>query len=184
MKSPTLENLHKTKTIPLFQEKFGKGSVMATPRIEKVVVNVGVGRIKDEKEREEVRKFLELVTGQKAQVRPARIAIASFKIRQGATIGYRVTLRGKRMREFLERLVHVAIPRMRDFRGLSESALDGHGNLHIGIREHIIFPEMIGEDIRRVFSLQVSIVTNAKTHERGELLFRSLGFPLARVEKK
>jgi len=172
--------LYKEKTVPLFQKEFGVTSQLAVPRIEKVTVNIGIGRLKDDKEREEARRFLELVTGQKPEPRPARIAIASFKTRKGSLVGLRVTLRGKRMWDFLERFVYVAIPRMRDFRGLPATAVDEHGNLNIGVREHIIFPEMIGEDIRRVFSLQVIVTTNAHTHERADALFRSLGFPLAK----
>ena len=175
-----LTQLYKEKTVPLFQKEFGIKSALAVPRIEKVTVNIGIGRLKDEKEREEARRFLELVTGQKPQPRPARVAIASFKTRKGSLVGLRVTLRGKLMWDFLERLVYVAIPRQRDFRGLSETVIDDHGNLNIGIREHIIFPEMIGEDIRRVFSLQVIVTTSAHTHERAETLFKSLGFPLAK----
>ncbi len=170
-----LKEIYKTKTIPAF-----KGNVHAAPRIEKVVVNVGTGRLKDEKEREEVRSALAKITGQAAEPRPARIAIASFKTRTGMIIGYRVTLRGKRMYDFLERLVWSAIPRMRDFRGIKESAIDEHGNLNLGIREHIIFPEMIGEDVRRIFSIQVTVVTNAHTRDRAQHLFHSLGFPLAK----
>lgn len=173
-----LTDIYKQKTIPLFQKEFGVRSIFAVPRIEKVLINMGVGRLKDEKEREEAMRFLELVTGQKPEPRPARVAIASFKTRKGSLVGLRVTLRGKRMWDFLERLVYAAIPRQRDFRGLPKNAIDEHGNLNIGIREHIIFPEMIGEDIRRIYSLQVNIVTNARTKERAEALFRSLGFPL------
>ncbi|MEK7576743.1 MAG: 50S ribosomal protein L5 [Patescibacteria group bacterium] len=172
--------VYKEKTIPAFREQFKAMTVHAVPRIEKVIVNIGIGRLKDEKEREEVKRSLMLITGQLPQARPARIAIASFKTRKGQLVGYRVTLRGKRMTEFLERFVYVAIPRMRDFRGLSKTAIDEHGNMHVAVREHIVFPELIGEDIRRVFSLQVTAVTNAGTKEKAELLFRTLGFPLAK----
>lgn len=184
MKLKHIKDLYTEKTIPAFREKFKAASVHAVPRIEKVVVNIGVGRLKDDKEREEVKKSIALITGQTPESRPARIAIASFKTRKGSLVGYRVTLRGKRMYDFLERFVYVAIPRMRDFRGLSETAIDEHGNMHVGVREHIVFPELIGEDIRRIFSLQVTIVTNAKSRERAEVLFTSLGFPLARPEEK
>ena len=171
---------YKEKVIPAFKEKFGASSVHAVPRIEKVIVNVGIGRLKDDKEREEARRSIVLITGQAPQSRPARVAIASFKTRKGSLVGYRVTLRGKRMYDFLERFVYVAIPRMRDFRGLGRTAIDEHGNLHIGVREHIVFPELIGEDIRRIFSLQVTVVTNSGDAERADLLFRTLGFPLAK----
>lgn len=175
-----ITELYKEKVIPSFQKEHGTKSIFAAPRILKVVVNAGIGRLKDDKEREEIARFLELVTGQKPQKRPARIAIASFKTRVGSLVGYRVTLRGKRMHDFLDRLVNSAIPRMRDFRGISLSSIDEYGNLHIGIREHIIFPEMIGEDIRRIYSIQATIVTNAGSKETAEVLFRLLGFPLAK----
>ncbi len=175
-----LQEIYKEKTIPLFRKEFGEKNAFAVPRIEKVVINAGIGRLKDDRDRAEVKSSLTLITGQKPQERPARIAIASFKTRKGSLVGYRVTLHGKRMWDFLERLVYVAIPRTRDFRGLEESAVDEHGNLNIGIREHIVFPELTGEDIRRIFSLQVTIVTNAKTAARANALFRSLGFPLAK----
>lgn len=172
--------LYKEKVIPTFQKERGLSSAFAVPRIQKVVVNVGVGRLKDDKEREEVARCIELITGQKPQSRPARIAIASFKTRQGSLVGYRVTLRGKRMYDFLDRLVHAAIPRMRDFRGIPLSSIDEYGNLHVGIREHIVFPEMIGEDVRRIYSLQATVVTSAKSREDAEELFRLIGFPLAK----
>jgi large subunit ribosomal protein L5 len=174
------KDIYKEKTIPAFREHFGARNILAVSRIEKVIVNVGIGRLKDDKEREEVKRSLILITGQVPQSRPARIAIASFKTRKGSLVGYRVTLRGKRMEDFLERFVYVAIPRMRDFRGLAKTAIDEHGNLNVGVREHIVFPELIGEDIRRIFSLQVTVVTNAGTKEKADLLFRSLGFPLAK----
>ena len=168
-----LQEIYKTKAIPAFKE-----NVHAAPRIEKVVVNVGTGRLKDDKEREEVRSALAKITGQAPEPRPARIAIASFKTRKGMIIGYRVTLRSKRMYDFLERLVWSAIPRMRDFRGIKDSAIDKHGNLNIGIREHIIFPEMIGDDVRRIFSIELTILTICRAIEGARLLFESLGFPL------
>lgn len=175
-----IKDTYKEKTVPLFQKEFGIKNIFAIPKIEKVVINIGIGRLKEEKEREDVKKFLEMITGQIPQSRPARIAIASFKTRQGSLIGYRVTLRGKRMYDFLERFVFVALPRTRDFRGISKRAIDEHGNMHVGMREHIVFPEMIGEDVRRIFSLQVTVVTTAKTREKAEKLFTSLGFPLAK----
>lgn len=175
-----LEERYKEVTIPSFKGRFGITNSFAVPRIVKVVVNAGIGRIKDEREREDIKKALEKITGQAVESRQARIAIASFKTRVGMIIGYRVTLRGKRMYDFLERLVFAAIPRMRDFRGIKESAIDEHGNLNIGIREHIIFPEMVGEDVRKIFGLEVAVVTNAGEHEKARALFESLGFPLAR----
>ncbi|MSR76425.1 MAG: 50S ribosomal protein L5 [Candidatus Ryanbacteria bacterium] len=175
-----ISEIYKEKAIIAFQKEHNVKSVFAVPHILKVIVNAGVGRLKDDKEREELARFLEMVTGQKPQKRPARIAIASFKTRVGSLVGYRVTLRGKRMNDFLDRFVSATIPRMRDFRGIALSSVDEHGNLHVGIREHIIFPEMIGEDVRRIYSIQVTVVTNAGSKEKAETLFRLLGFPLAK----
>src|SRR3989338_4471966 len=125
----TLQEKYKKEVIPAMRAKFGYKNVMAVPKIEKVVVNSGVGRIRDEKQHEEIRKFLTLITGQKPAPRPAKQAIAAFKTRQGLIIGYQVTLRGKRMYDFLSRMINVALPRTRDFRGLEEKSFDGRGNL-------------------------------------------------------
>lgn len=169
---------YKKETIPAMQAQFGYKNVMAVPKIEKVVINVGVGRIRDAKEREEVQKFLALLSGQKAAPRAAKKAIASFKTRKGLVIGYQVTLRGKRMYDFLARLIHAALPRTRDFQGIDRTSFDSGGNLTIGIREHIIFPEMIGEDYRFLFGLEVTVVTTAKKKEEGIELLKQTGFPI------
>lgn len=154
---------------------------MRVPRILKAVVNSGIGKIRDKKDAvEAVETHLALITGQKASPRPARVAVSSFKTRKGMTVGYKVTLRGKRMYNFLDRLINFAIPRMRDFRGVSLKSIDPNGNLTIGIREHIIFPEVIGEDIKHIFGLEVTVVTNAKGRDETIQLLRLLGFPLAR----
>lgn len=160
--------------------KFGYKNMMAIPKVERVVVNTGVGRLREAKEREEVEKYLTLITGQKPSPRPAKRAIAAFKTRKGLVIGYQVTLRGGRMYDFLSRLVNVALPRTRDFKGIEESAFDGRGNLTIGVREHIVFPEMVGEDYRILFGLEVTIVTTAKKREEGIELLRIMGFPVKR----
>ena len=143
-----------------------------------MVVNSGVGRIRDEKQHEEIRKFLALITGQKPAPRPAKQAIAAFKTRQGLIIGYQVTLRGKRMYDFLSRLINVALPRTRDFRGLEEKSFDERGNLTVGIKEHIVFPEMIGEDYRFLFGFEITVVTTAKKREEGVELLKLVGFPI------
>ena len=174
----TLQEKYKKEVIPAMREKFGYQNIMAVPKIEKVVVNCGVGRIRDEKQHEEVRKHLALITGQKPAPRPAKKAIASFKTRQGLIIGYQVTLRGKRMYDFISRLVNVALPRTRDFRGIDGKSFDSKGNLTIGIKEHIVFPEMIGEDYRFLFGLEVTVVTNTKRREEGVELLRLMGFPI------
>ena len=173
-----IAEIYKKKAIPGMREKFGYKNVMATPKLKKVVVNMGIGRLRDEKEREEVKKFLRLITGQEPSNRPAKKAIAAFKTREGLVIGYQVTLRGKRMEDFISRLIDVALPRTRDFRGLDTKGFDNAGNLTIGIKEYIVFPEMIGEDYRFLFGLEATIVTTAKTREEGMELLKLLGFPL------
>ena len=170
------------EAVPKMMKEFGWRTPMRVPRILKAVVNSGIGKIREKKDVvEAVEKQLALITGQKVSPRPARIAIASFKTRVGMTIGYKATLRGGRMYDFLDRLINFAIPRMRDFRGISLKAADHAGNLTIGIKEHIVFPEMAGEDVRNIFGLEITIVTNAKKREEAISLFNLLGFPL---EKK
>jgi large subunit ribosomal protein L5 len=147
-------------------------------RINKVVVSAGIGSKKDDKEKmESIQKSLSLITGQKPKVNPAKKSIASFKLRKGMPIGYSVTLRSKRMCDFLEKLINISIPRVRDFRGLSPDLIDEAGNMTIGFKEHIIFPEVSKEDIKSAFGLGVTIVTNAKTKEEALELLRLSGFP-------
>lgn len=163
-------------------KEFGYKTPMAVPRILKVVVNSGTGRLRDKKDAvESVAKFLALITGQKASARPAKKAISSFKTREGMIVGYKVTLGGNKMYDFIERLVNLTIPRMRDFRGIALSCIDQGGNLTLGIKEHIVFPETIGEDVKNIFGLEVTIVTNAKNKKEAESLFRLFGFPLKHV---
>lgn len=179
-----MQGLHEryVKTaVPALRRQFGYANTLAAPRILKVVVNVGVGRFREPKQQEAVRRALALITGQAPQARPAKKAIAAFKTRRGLLVGYRVTLRGRRMWDFLTRLVAIALPRQRDFRGISPKAFDGRGNLTIGLGEHIVFPELIGEDVPLLFGLEVSVVTNAKKREEGVALFRGLGFPIKEV---
>jgi large subunit ribosomal protein L5 len=178
METKTLQEKYKDKAVPAMMQKFGYLNAMAVPRITKVVVNCGVGRFREEKDREEIQKFLTLITGQKPAWRPAKKAIASFKTRRGLVVGYKVTLRGKRMWDFISRLINVALPRTRDFKGLEVSSFDSRGNLTIGIKEHIVFPEMVGEDYRFLFGLEITIVTTAKKKEEGVELLRLLGFPI------
>ena len=164
------------------REKFGYRNIMAISKIHKVVVSMGIGRLRDEKEREEVKKYLRLITGQEPSPRPAKKAIAAFKTREGLIIGYQVTLRAKRMYDFISRLIDVALPRTRDFRGISETSFDARGNLTIGIKEYIVFPEMIGEDYRFLFGLEVSVVTTANKREEGIELLKLIGFPIKKKE--
>ncbi len=173
---------YKKEVVPALQKRFDITNVMAVPRIEKVVVHVGVGRMRDDKQQEEVQKYLSLITGQKSAPRPAKKAIASFKTRKGLIIVHQVTLRGARMYDFLSRLIDVGLPRTRDFRGLDEKSFDQKGNLTIGIKEHIIFTEMMGEDYRLLFGLEVSVVTTTRKRERGIELLRLLRFPLQKAD--
>lgn len=166
------------KSIPHMQKMFGFSNALKAPKITKVAVNVGVGRIKDENQLKEIQRILSLVTGQKAVPRKAKKAIASFKTRVGMVIGYSVTLRGKRMYDFLDRFISVALPRTRDFRGIPLQSFDSRGNLTVGIKEHIVFPELIGEDVRFIFGLEVTITTTSKKREHGIELLRSIGFPI------
>ncbi|MBI2024111.1 50S ribosomal protein L5 [Candidatus Giovannonibacteria bacterium] len=155
----------------------GLTSPLAVTRLTKIVINTGVGKLKDDKEKEIVKKYLTMISGQEVHARPAKKSIASFKSREGMTIGYSVTLRGQRMYDFLTRLIDVALPRSRDFRGISETSVDQFGNLTIGIREHIAFPEIIGEDVKTIFGLEATLVTSAKNKEEALELYRALGIP-------
>jgi large subunit ribosomal protein L5 len=160
---------------------FGYTSALQAPRILKIVVSVGIGSIKDKKNVELVSDRLAKITGQKPAPRGAKQSIASFKIRQGDIVGYQVTLRGKRMYDFLDKLIHVALPRTRDFRGLSLKSLDEMGNYTIGIREHTVFPETADEELKDVFGLSVTIVTTTRDKKEAEALLRHMGLPLKAV---
>lgn len=174
----SLQEKYKKEVVPAMLAKFGYKNVMAVPKIEKTVVNVGVGRFRDEKQQEEIRKYLALITGQKPSPRPAKKAIASFKTRRGLIVGYQVTLRGGRMYDFLSRLVSVALPRTRDFKGVEEKSFDTRGNLTIGVKEHIVFPEMIGEDYHLLFGFEVTVTTTARKRGEGVELLKLMGFPI------
>ncbi len=158
--------------------RFEYPNVMASPKLVKIVVSSGVGKAKDKARNALVEKKLALITGQKPAPRVARKSIASFKLREGEVVGYQVTLRGQRMYEFLDKLVHIALPRTRDFRGLNSTAVDDMGNYTIGIRENTIFPETSEEDLKDVFGLSITLVTTAKTKEEAEAFLRHLELPL------
>ncbi|HQU08257.1 MAG: 50S ribosomal protein L5 [Parcubacteria group bacterium 21-54-25] len=157
---------------------FGYTSRMAAPRVVKVVVSSGTGKKRDAKQLELIADRLAHITGQKPSSRSAKQSIASFKVREGDPVGFSITLRGARMFDFLDKLIHVALPRTRDFRGIPRTAIDAMGNITIGIREHTIFPETADEDLKDVFGLAVTVVTTARTREEAEAFFRHLGFPL------
>lgn len=150
---------------------------MQSPRIEKVVISVGVGSFKDKNKMKIVEDRLMKITGQKAAPRAAKISIANFKSRQGDIVGYQVTLRGARMHDFLEKLIHIALPRTKDFRGISVDSADEMGNYTLGIKEHTIFPETSDEELKDVFGLAITIVTSAKSKKEVQSFLEHLGFP-------
>lgn len=161
------------------QKKFSYKSVMAVPRIQKVVVNVGIGKILKENDKiEEIVNSLVAITGQKPVKTKAKKAIAGFKIREGMEIGVKVTLRGARMWQFIDRVVSATLPRTRDFQGISRKAVDTGGNLNIGLKEHMIFPEISPEKVKHMFGMQITVSTNAHSQAEGLELFKLLGFPL------
>jgi len=157
---------------------FGYTNIMQTPKLTKIVVSAKVGSIKDKNKIEVVIDRLAKITGQKPKSNPAKKSIATFKLREGSIIGYSITLRGKRMGDFLDKLIHIALPRTRDFRGLNVKAIDEMGNFSIGIKEHTIFPETADEDIKNVFGLGITFVTTARTKKEAEALLRELGLPI------
>jgi len=159
-------------------EEFGYTSPMQGPRIIKVVVSSGVGKKRDKKQLEMIENRLAKITGQKPAERAAKTSVASFKVREGDTVGLQTTLRGARMYDFVDKLIHIALPRTRDFRGLSPKAIDDMGNFTIGIRENTIFPETSDEDLKDVFGLAITIVTTAKTKAEAEAFLRHIGMPL------
>ena len=174
-----IQEKYKKKTIPAMLEKFSYKNIMAVPKIEKIVVNVGFGKIaKDDKMIEKIKSDIGKITGQLPAFRKAKKSISGFKLREGVDIGMISTLRGKRMYDFIERLISIALPRSRDFRGLSVESFDENGNLNIGIKEQNIFPEISYETLKDIFGFQITIVTTAKTREEGVELLRLIGFPI------
>ncbi len=174
-----IKEKYNQEVVPALKEKFGYQNKMAVPRIVKVVVNTGFNPAnKDEKAQEEILKQLADIVGQRPKKRAARRSEAGFKIRQGMAVGYAATLRRQRMYDFLNRLVHAVLPRSRDFRGLNKSVVDQSGNLNIGIKEHIIFPEISAEHAKNIFGLQITAVTSVQDREQAMELFRLLGFPI------
>ena len=178
-----LKQRYESEVRPSLKDQFDFTSTLQTPRIEKITVNMGVGEAKtNAKALDNAVEELTTITGQRAQITRAKKSIAGFKIREGMPIGAKATLRGVRMYEFLDRLVSIALPRIRDFRGLSPRSFDGRGNYSIGIREQIIFPEINYDDIQEVRGLDVVITTSAKTDEEGLALLRGLGLPFRTEE--
>ena len=177
---PRLKELYVQELRPRLREELGVGSIMEVPRISKVTLNMGVGEAKtDAKALDSAIDELSTIAGQRAQVRRAKKSVAGFKIREGMPIGARVTLRGAHMYEFVDRLISIALPRIRDFRGLNPDSFDGRGNYSLGIREQIIFPEIDYDSIAAVRGLDVAITTTARTDGEARALLGALGFPFA-----
>ena len=176
-----LKDLYKDEIADAMQKKFGYKNVMEIPKLDKIVVNMGVGEAKDNaKALESAVKDLETITGQKAVLTKAKNSIANFKIREGMNIGCKVTLRGDKMYEFLDRLVNLALPRVRDFRGVNPNAFDGRGNYALGIKEQLIFPEIEYDKVDKVRGMDIIFVTSAKTDEEARELLRLFNMPFAK----
>lgn len=180
-----LKEKYKKEVVPQMVENFGYKNVMAIPKIEKVMVNTGFGRLTTGKTSDEQKKIYEailndlaLITGQKPILTRAKKSISGFKIRQGMPVGTQVSLRGEKMFDFLERLIHIALPRSRDFRGIDFKSFDREGNLTIAIKEHIVFPEISPEKVKNIFGFEITVVTTTKNKKEGIELLKLLGFPI------
>ena len=168
------------EAVPALQQKFGYKNVMEIPRLEKVIINMGLGDCKDNaKALESAVAELTQIAGQKPLVTKAKKSVANFKLRQGMNVGAKVTLRGSRMEEFMDKLVNIALPRVRDFRGVSAKAFDGRGNYALGIKEQLIFPEIEYDKVEKIRGMEMIFVTTAKTDEEAKELLRLLGMPFA-----
>jgi len=182
--SPRLKDRY-AELRPQLQEELGLDSIMQVPRISKITLNMGVGDAKtDAKALDSAIEELTTIAGQRAQVRRARKSIAAFKLREGMPVGAKVTLRGDRMYEFLDRLVSVALPRIRDFRGLSPRSFDGRGNYSLGVREQVIFPEIDYDAVQSVRGFDITITTTAETDEHALALLSALGLPFVRTDQE
>ena len=179
--SSRLEELYKGEIVDAMVKKFGYKNIMEVPKLDKIVVNMGVGEAKDNaKALESAVADMQLVTGQKEVTTKAKNSVANFKIREGMAIGCKTTLRGKKMYEFADRLINLALPRVRDFRGVNPNAFDGRGNYALGIKEQLIFPEVEYDKIDKIRGMDVIFVTTAKTDEEARELLRLFGMPYAR----
>ena len=166
------------KTFESLSKKFGYVNKMQAPKVEKVVVSIGIGSLKDKKKIDLISDRLQKITGQKPAIRESKKSIAAFRVREGDPVGFQVTLRGKRMFDFLDKLFNVALPRARDFRGLSRKSVDDMGNYSIGLKEHVIFPETSDEDIKDVFGMAITIVTTARSKDEATAFLEYIGLPL------
>ncbi len=180
-------SLTKEKVLTTFttlKGAFAYTNVMQAPQVTKVVISVGTGKVKDKAQIALIQDRLARITGQKAAARGAKKSIATFKVREGDVVGYQVTLHGARMYTFLDKLIHIVLPRTRDFRGIERSTIDEMGNITLGIKEHTIFPEAADEELRNVFGLAVTLVTSARGKKEAEAFLRHLGMPLKVEEAK
>lgn len=174
----TLKEFYKTEVVPQLNEKFKYGNPMQVPRLEKIILNIGLGEaINNIKLLDSAAEELKMIAGQKPVITRAKKSIAAFKLREGMPIGCKVTLRRKKMYDFFNKLVNVALPRVRDFRGISTKAMDGQGNYTLGVKEHIIFPEIDYDKIDKIKGLNITVVTSAKTDDEGRELLRLMGMP-------
>ena len=177
-----LQEKYRNEVVQGLQQKFQYKNVMEIPRLEKIVINMGLGDCKDNPKALEVAvKELATISGQKPMVTKARKSIANFKLREGMNVGAKVTLRGARMEEFMDKLVNIALPRVRDFRGVSDKAFDGRGNYALGVREQLIFPEIEYDKVEKIRGMEMIFVTTAKTDEEAKELLRLLGMPFAQA---
>ena len=175
-----IQEKYLNEAVPALMQKFGYKNVMEVPRLHKIVINMGLGDCKDNpKGLENAVGELAIISGQKPMVTKARKSIANFKLRQGMNVGAKVTLRGQRMQEFMDKLVNIALPRVRDFRGVSDKAFDGRGNYSLGIREQLLFPEIEYDKVEKIRGMEMVFVTSAKTDEECKELLRLLGMPYA-----
>ena len=173
-----LHERYNAEIVPALGKKFGRENRLSLPRLTKIVINMGVGKALQDKERmKQAVEHLGLIAGQRPQVTKARMAVSGFRLREGNEIGCRVTLRGRRMYEFLDRLINVALPRVRDFKGVPSKAFDGRGNYALGLREQLIFPEIVYDKVDKVRGMDISIVTTARTDEDAKVLLTHLGMP-------
>ena len=181
--TPRLKERYRAEIMPALTERFELGNVMEVPRLTKIVINKGIGEASvNKKVLDDAVEELRTITGQQPSVRRARQSISNFKLREGMPVGVAVTLRGERMWEFMDRLVTLALPRVRDFRGVSDRSFDGRGNYTLGVKEQIIFPEIDIDRVSAITGLDISFVTTAETDEEGMALLRALGMPFIRRE--
>ena len=172
------------KTFEALKGELGFTNIMQTPKVQKIIVSTGVGKVnKDKKRMQLIVDRLQKITGQAPAARGAKKAIANFKSREGDIVGYQVTLRGARMQAFLDKLIHIVLPRVKDFRGIKVSAIDEMGNITIGLREHTVFPETSDEDSKDVFGVAITLTTTAKNEKEAEAYLRHIGLPLQKTDK-